>query len=181
VHTFCNEALEHRNYIKFLERTKKVQIKNSIIAAIGGGMLFFTLQLLYAMAFWFGGYLRVERVAEDGELYTGGQVIAIMFTVIFGAFNLGSAIPHIKALTEGRIACKLSYDTIDTKAKVDPNKKGTKVDKVSMNGKIVFQDVCFSYPTRPESQVLKKFSCEFEAGKTTALVGYSGSGKSTII
>ena len=43
VHTFCNEALEHRNYIKFLERTKSVQIKNSIIAAIGGGLLFFTL------------------------------------------------------------------------------------------------------------------------------------------
>ena len=78
------------------------------------------------MAFWFGGYLRIEKVTEgSGEnekIYTGGQVIAIMFSVIFGAFNLGGAVPHIKALTEGRIAGKLAYDVIDNSPKVDPNK-----------------------------------------------------------
>jgi len=41
--------------------------------------------------------------------------------------------------------------------------------------------VSFRYPSRKDQLILKKFSAIFEAGKTTALVGASGSGKSTII
>jgi ABC-type multidrug transport system fused ATPase/permease subunit len=55
------------------------------------------------------------------------------------------------------------------------------VDKESIFGRIRFENVSFTYPTRPDLPVLKDFSCVFEAGKTTALVGPSGSGKSTII
>ena len=104
-----------------------------------------------------------------------------MFTVIFGAFNLGGAIPHVKALAEGRIAGKLAYDTMDSVPKVDPNTAGTIVNKDQLKGNIKFKNVSFSYPSRPETKVLNNFTCEFEAGKTTALVGPSGSGKSTII
>jgi ATP-binding cassette, subfamily B (MDR/TAP), member 1 len=41
--------------------------------------------------------------------------------------------------------------------------------------------VTFRYPTRPEQKILDDFSATFEEGKTTAIVGASGSGKSTII
>jgi ATP-binding cassette subfamily B (MDR/TAP) protein 1 len=50
-----------------------------------------------------------------------------------------------------------------------------------LKGKYEFRNVEFTYPSRPDHKILKSFSCEFEAGKTTALVGPSGSGKSTII
>jgi len=59
----------------------------------------------------------------------------------------------------------------------DPN--GQKPENVK--GEIVFQDADFSYPSRPTIQVTKGLSLKFEAGKTTALVGASGSGKSTIV
>ncbi len=39
----------------------------------------------------------------------------------------------------------------------------------------------FRYPTRPEQKILDDFSATFEEGKTTAIVGQSGSGKSTIV
>jgi len=55
-----------------------------------------------------------------------------MFLVIFGAFNLGNAGPNIKAFTEGRIAGKLAFDTIDTKTQVNPNTEGTKVESDKM-------------------------------------------------
>lgn len=54
VHTYCNELLEHKNYIKFLERAKKAQFKFTIVAAIGAGMIFWAIQLLYAAAFYAG-------------------------------------------------------------------------------------------------------------------------------
>jgi len=48
-------------------------------------------------------------------------------------------------------------------------------------GKLSFQDVDFTYPTRPDTPVLRKFNLDISAGKTVALVGPSGSGKSTIV
>lgn len=150
VHTYCNESLEHRNYLKYLERAKKAQFKFTIIAASGAGFMFFAIQLLYGAAFWFGGYLRWNEVKEGGEPYTGGKVIAIMFSVIFGAFNLGGMTPHIKALTEGKIAGKLAYDTMDYKPKVDPNDKGSIVNAKTVEGAVEFRSVSFSYPSRPE-------------------------------
>ena len=50
-----------------------------------------------------------------------------------------------------------------------------------MNGEISFEDVRFNYPSRPSVKVLKGLSITFRAGKTAALVGASGSGKSTVI
>mmetsp|Transcript_9464 Transcript_9464/g.8998 ORF Transcript_9464/g.8998 Transcript_9464/m.8998 type:complete len:84 (-) Transcript_9464:594-845(-) len=44
-----------------------------------------------------------------------------------------------------------------------------------------FKNVSFSYPSRQEQKILDNFSAVFEEGKTTALVGASGSGKSTIV
>jgi ABC-type multidrug transport system fused ATPase/permease subunit len=50
-----------------------------------------------------------------------------------------------------------------------------------VRGHIEFNNVTFRYPTRPEQKVLDGFTATFEEGKTTAIVGASGSGKSTII
>jgi len=50
-----------------------------------------------------------------------------------------------------------------------------------VQGKIEFRNVSFSYPSRPEQKILDNFSAVFERGKTTAIVGASGSGKSTIV
>lgn len=48
-------------------------------------------------------------------------------------------------------------------------------------GDIEFKNVTFSYPSRPDVIILRDFSIFFPAGKTVAVVGGSGSGKSTVI
>ena len=50
----------------------------------------------------------------------------------------------------------------------------------SLAGNITFKNVKFGYPTRPNHIVLKNFNLHIPAGKTVAIVGSSGNGKSTI-
>ena len=50
-----------------------------------------------------------------------------------------------------------------------------------LEGQVRFQNVGFVYPSRPDNPVLRDFTHEFQRGKTTAIVGTSGSGKSTIV
>ncbi|CAG8801809.1 1102_t:CDS:1, partial [Racocetra fulgida] len=50
-----------------------------------------------------------------------------------------------------------------------------------IKGNIEFNEVSFSYPTRPDTYVLKNINLSIPAGQTTVLVGQSGSGKSTVV
>jgi ATP-binding cassette subfamily B (MDR/TAP) protein 1 len=58
---------------------------------------------------------------------------------------------------------------------------GLHYPEVTSHADIVFENIKFAYPTRPDTQVLKGFCANFPKGKTTALVGPSGSGKSTVV
>ena len=62
-----------------------------------------------------------------------------------------------------------------------PNKLGLKEPVVSPQEDIVLEGVTFAYPGRPRTKVLDDLSLRFQAGKITAIVGASGSGKSTIV
>ena len=50
-----------------------------------------------------------------------------------------------------------------------------------IHGDIELKDICFSYPARPDEQIFNGFSLSIASGTTAALVGQSGSGKSTVI
>ncbi|KAF2355966.1 ABC transporter type 1 transmembrane domain [Trinorchestia longiramus] len=61
-----------------------------------------------------------------------------------------------------------------------PLSGGRKIPYHSLCGSVRFNDVCFSYPTRPDQEVLQELNLEIPAGKTVAVVGESGAGKTTI-
>ncbi|KAM4680377.1 ATP-binding cassette sub-family B member 10, mitochondrial-like isoform 3-T3 [Amazona ochrocephala] len=59
--------------------------------------------------------------------------------------------------------------------------EGVTLGKDTFRGALEFKDVEFAYPTRPETSIFKDFSLSIPAGSVTALVGSSGTGKSTIV
>ncbi|CAJ1400620.1 unnamed protein product [Effrenium voratum] len=94
--------------------------------------------------------------------------------------KLGHQVNSFKAQVEDifNISDNLAehFEFLDQQPKVFPGTYDGPVE-----GHVVFEDVTFAYPTRPEQKVLHGLSMELQPGKTTALVGASGSGKSTSV
>ncbi|KAJ1497984.1 GTPase-activating protein, partial [Coelomomyces lativittatus] len=85
--------------------------------------------------------------------------------------------PSVQAIAKGKGAATKLFQVIDNVPTIVDGEKV--IDK--MEGSIEFENVQFSYPARPNVTILSEFNLKVEAGKTVALVGLSGSGKSTII
>jgi len=84
------------------------------------------------------------------------------------------------ALARARKSAKEVMNTADRKVIINSfSDLGQKLSSVV--GNISFKNVFFSYPSRPEQRVCNGYNLEVAAGKTVALVGSSGSGKSTVI
>ena len=84
------------------------------------------------------------------------------------------------AVFTGRSAAAKVFETIDRIPDIDSANPGG-LKPASIKGEVVLENVTFSYPSRPTIDVVKGLSITFRAGKTAALVGASGSGKSTIV
>lgn len=94
--------------------------------------------------------------------------------------SLGMALPDLKYFTEASVAAERIFDRIDRVPAIDGEEtKGIVLE--SIRGDLEYENVRFTYPSRPDTTVLKDFNLKVEAGKTVALVGASGSGKSTAI
>ncbi|KIH55328.1 ABC transporter, ATP-binding protein [Ancylostoma duodenale] len=111
---------------------------------------------------------------------TPGTVFAVFWAVIGGAFAAGQAAPQIGVLISSMTAAAPIFAIIDRKPPIDSlSKAGKKLDNVK--AKISVADVRFSYPSRPEVEVLKGVTIDIESGQHIALVGHSGCGKSTLV
>ncbi|CAN0282310.1 unnamed protein product, partial [Hapterophycus canaliculatus] len=108
-----------------------------------------------------------------------GQVITTIFGVLIGAMSLGQMAPGMTALGSAKQAGYKVFETLDRVPSIDASSpEGSKPEKVE--GRLEFQEVGFSYPTRPDDKVINSVSLSVAPGETLALVGPSGGGKSTL-
>jgi ATP-binding cassette subfamily B (MDR/TAP) protein 1 len=90
------------------------------------------------------------------------------------------AIPELKHFIEASVAATRILERINRVPQInDDDPEGLVLDQV--RGELEFESVRFVYPSRPNMTILKDFNLQIPAGQTIALVGSSGSGKSTAI
>ena len=104
----------------------------------------------------------------------------VVFAVLVGAFSLALLPPELQAVAHGRGAAAKLFATIDRVPAIDSSDPGG-LKPESCQGRITLENVKFNYPSRPDVPIVKDLSLTIEFGSTVALVGASGSGKSTII
>jgi len=132
--------------------------------------LFFSFGLMY----WYGG-----KMVNEGETDLEGMTVPI-FCIFMLAVGLGMAGQNVTDAAKASSTADRVFDTIDRKSAIDwCADDGQKPSTV--RGDITFKDVVFRYPSRPDQVICRKYNLEVEAGTTVALVGQSGSGKSTAV
>ncbi|CAE6445399.1 unnamed protein product [Rhizoctonia solani] len=179
VQSFAAESFLVQKYDQYLAQLQRLGKWRSIVRGVELSISYCILNLTYSVAFWYGSQLIVRDNLQVGLMFT---VFWNMFNAIFAIANI---LPHISAIRDSVLISARIRDeiervpTIDVRntsgAKLWDNQTGEKI-----NIPIEVRNLTFSYPSRPDHKTLDDVSFVLEAGKVTALVGASGSGKSTI-
>ncbi|KAI3894635.1 hypothetical protein MKX03_016799 [Papaver bracteatum] len=148
--------------------------RQAFASGLGTGIALLFIYSFDGLALWYGSNLIVEKG------FNGGNIINIIFCLVIGGIALGQAFPCLNAFTAGKTASYKMFQVMERKPLMNTSEtKGIILENIK--GEVSFNGVYFSYPTRPEVQVLSGFSLYVPGGTTSALVGKSGSGKSTVI
>ncbi|XP_059147295.1 ATP-dependent translocase ABCB1-like [Physella acuta] len=171
---FGGEEKEAKRYYENLKHARKFGVERGIANGLGQGMLWCSIFFGYALGFYYGGQL-----IRSGE-YTVSSTVVVFFSTFISAVYLGYAIPATNGIYVAMAAAVKIYRVIDKKSLCDSSSAEGEMP-TQVNGEILFQNIFFSYPSRPAVQVLRGIDLHALKGQTVALVGASGSGKSTII
>lgn len=130
--------------------------------------------LIFALVFWYGGRLMLHLE------YTVLQFFIVYAAIINGAQSAGIVFSFAPDMGEARSAAILLKSFLNRIPKIDHwSTEGKKIDRLV--GRVELQGVRFNYPGRAEHRVLRGVDLTAEPGQFVALVGASGSGKSTVM
>ena len=107
-----------------------------------------------------------------------------MLAILFGSFTASAAFAFAPDVAKAKTAAAKICTILQTPSKMDPieNKKGSKqINEETFRGQIEFRDVWFRYPSAPLQWVLKGLNLTINQNENVAIIGESGSGKSTFI
>jgi ATP-binding cassette subfamily B (MDR/TAP) protein 1 len=177
-------------YRHYLAEAMQTGIKKGFNVGLGNGAVFCAFFLTYAWGFWYGGRLVAEDMDKgcnpilDDTCITGGKVIAVFFSIVMGSFSIGQMAPALSAFTAAKAAVVPMLEVINRVPLIDGLATGESsglAPNEPSKGDIELKDVVFCYPSRPLIRACNGYSLSIKSGQTVALVGASGSGKSTII
>jgi len=171
VKSFTNEKFEQQRYFPGIDQVVKYGINTGkyrgllstfIIYGIFGGIIF---------VLWYGiSYVQTGAMTV-GELFT-----FILYTVYVGA-SVGGLGDIYGRLQKAVGATERIREILNEPSEVEVSSSDT---TVKVKGDISYQNVNFTYPTRTEMTVIENLNLDISEGQKIALVGASGSGKSTI-
>ncbi|OQR86121.1 ATP-binding Cassette (ABC) Superfamily [Achlya hypogyna] len=162
-------------YDKLLEIPLKNGVRESRINGIMNGFSTGAMFASYAVVFWYGA-----KLIHDGTI-SFPEMMRTLMAVMMAAQGMGQAASFLSDTDAARKAAKEIFAVVDRKPIIDSSKVNEGVVPNSVEGRIVFNDVAFAYPTRPDIQILKHYDLTIEPGQTVAFCGPSGGGKSTCI
>ncbi|XP_073843183.1 multidrug resistance protein homolog 65-like [Musca autumnalis] len=166
---------KYNHEIQKVEKLIRQKLKyRGVINATGQAFLFFA----YAVALCYGGVL-----VSEGKL-PFQDIIKVSETLLYGSMMLAQSLAFAPAFTAALVAGHRLFQILDRKPMITNAvvpAKNTFAKQLNLFEGIRYRDIEFRYPTRSNVKVLNGLNLEVLHGKTVALVGHSGCGKSTCI
>lgn len=172
VKSFTNEWWERQRYGKSVTDVVNISLR---FARIRGLFIVFIITALFGAMFfvlWWGA-----TMVESGQLQSGELVTFITLTAIIGG-AVASLGDFYTQMLRAIGASERIMELLESPTEVTITEKLPALD---IEGTIQFENVQFSYPSRPELAILNQINLHIKAGEKVALVGASGGGKSTIV
>ncbi|KAH9520279.1 ATP-dependent translocase ABCB1, partial [Bulinus truncatus] len=173
------ESLGREDYFlkifeNLIDGTKSSSRKMSLIYGLTYAIANCIVYFAYAVSFYYGSVL-----VNDGEMEFF-EVFRVFSAIIFGGQAIGKQSSIGADATKAQIAGARIIALIERKPKIDVRSSdGIKLNE--FKGGLIFTNVSYNYPSRPNAKVLDGLNLIINPGETVALVGASGCGKSTTI
>lgn len=186
VAAFTGEEEADRYSVRLL-KAQSVGVKSGRAIAQGLATVLFIIFASYGLGMWYGA----KEIVDDHEAHpdcvsagnckvNGGDVLVVFWSILFASMSIGQCGPQLSAVAEAKGAAAKLIEVVQRTPAIDSESPaGVRLGKVE--GRLVFEDVHFRYPARPDAPIFEGFSLTVEPGQTVALVGSSGSGKSTVV
>lgn len=171
VKAFTNELFQINKYTKALQEVVVIAIRSSLYRSLFVSFVIFVLFGGIVAIGWHGANLVQANQLQPGELFS-----FVFYTAIIG-FSIAGLGDIYAQLQRAIGASERVLEILEMKDEAE----AIHDERLHLSGEITFNNVSFSYPTRADFAVLKELDFNIRSGEKIALVGKSGSGKSTII
>lgn len=157
-------------YAELLIVPQQAGVKRAHISGLFFGYSQCIRFIFIAIVFYVASVVQQSADLDPQKVYTG------CYCVFVGSIGCGVSISQMPSIAAAKAAAKTVFGIINEPSKIDPKQTG--VESVT-EGRISLTDVYFRYPSR-KRYVLKNFKLDIQPNQSVAIVGHSGSGKSTI-
>ncbi|CAJ1383037.1 unnamed protein product, partial [Effrenium voratum] len=173
---FGGEAREIQRYSAAADEARKGGFKNRVKTGMGMGYIWLIYFAAMALAFW----VAMTLMYDGNQDLTAGKVMSAFTCVLTVGFMIGSIGPGITGVVASQAALARFFYLVKHESEIqrrvhDDRRPASTIESLQL------ENVAFSYPARPDIQVLSGVSLTIRKGQKVAFVGESGSGKSTIM
>eukprot|EP00249_Psilotum_nudum_P007035 c20262_g1_i1 orf=553-2652(-) len=171
---FCAEEKVLNLFCSELERPAKDTFMRGQVAGIAFGVSQCCMFCSYAMTLWYGSFLIKKGRTEFGPMVKSFTVLLVT------ALGIAETLLLAPDIIEGLRSVGSVFEVLDRRTEIDPD--DPKADEVTeLRGLIELKHVKFRYPSRTEVQIFEDLNLKVSPGRSLALVGASGSGKTSVI
>ncbi|RLN26473.1 hypothetical protein BBJ28_00012868, partial [Nothophytophthora sp. Chile5] len=174
VASFSMEKALNSQYLGFLAVSSQGDAKAGVVGGVIFGFAQGVMFLVLAFLFYIGGHW------VDRGTITFEDMFMVLLVVMLSAYGVGMTAQGATDAAKAKQAAQRVFKIIDRTPEIDPTSfAGRKLAHVE--GDIEFRSLEFAYPARPDAKIYRNYCLKIARGQTVALVGASGSGKSTAI